>query len=651
MTGDKELEQYRNLMQPPDTFESGFSWSSLMGALFIAVVMVPGSIYMGLVAGMGVGGAARWVMVILFIEVAKRAHKTLSKPQIFILFYMTAAAMSTPFNGLLWNQFFVQSKAVVGQGMAEMIPYWYAPSDPRILAQRNLLNPAWLPAIGLILFGTIIGRIDNVILGYGLFKVTSDIEKLPFPMAPIGAQGITALAEDMDEQESEQKQWRWRAFAIGGAIGLVFGFLYIGLPTLSSAFLGETIQLFPIPFSDWTGRTQGILPAVATGLSYDLGSLITGMILPFWAIVGSFAGLIITMVLNPILYHFGQLPLWQPGDSTIETLFKNTVDFYFSFGIGVSLAIAGIGIASVVRGLRGIRQHGNDPTAVRIPKGRGDIPLPWLGAVYLISTLLYIVVCGILIDWHTGIMLVLLFYGFVYTPVISYVTARLEGMVGQALEIPFVREAGILLSGYQGVACWFLPIPLHNYGMTTVFYRQAELTGTTFTSQWKTEAILVPFILLSSILYAQFIWSMGPIPSSQYPFAATMWELQAKRQVLLYSSTTGGYSQFTEAFKPMLIFIGWVSGLGLFALLKALSAPTMLLYGAVKGLNQTMPHTAIPQFAGALLSRFVFERRLGLKWRQYAPVVGAGFGCGAGLISMFCIGVKFMANSVFHLPY
>lgn len=648
---DKELEVYRNLMTPPDTFEDGFSWASVIGAMFIGFLMVPGSMYMHLLAGIGVGPAAKWVTVILFLEVAKRAHKNLRRAQIFTLFYMAGAALSTPFEGLLYSQFFVQSQAVTGQGMRDLIPIWYAPRDARVLAQRDFFQQAWLPAIGLVLFKVLISRIDNNILSFGLFKVASDIEQLPFPMAPIGAQGMMALAEDMEDNEEKKSNWRWRAFSIGGAIGLVFGFVYMGLPTLSAAILGKTIQMFPIPFSDWTGRTQDFLPAVATGLSYNLGSLIIGMVIPFWAVIGSFVGLVITFILNPILYHHNFLTSWVPGDSTVETLFKNTVDFYFSFGLGVSLAIAVIGFSTVFSSIKKYKNREADESAVKIPKGRGDISFPWIGLVYLISSSTYIIVCGILIKWHTGVMVVLFIYGFLYTPIISYVTARLEGMVGQALAIPLVREAGIILSGYKGIACWFLPFPIHNYGVYTVFYRQAELTGTKFTSIWKTELILVPFIVLCSIFFAQFIWSMGPIPSSSYPYADMIWELQAKNNVLLYSSTVGGYSQFREAFKPGLIGVGLGSGLVLFFILKWLSAPTLLLYGCVQGLNQTMPHTVIPQVTGALLARFYFERKMGLTWRKYAPVVSAGFFCGSGLITMLCIGVKFLSKSVLKMPY
>jgi len=45
-----------------------------------------------------------------------------------------------------------------------------------------------------------IGRVDNMVLGYGLFRLTSDVEKLPFPMAPVGAQGILALSEEQDDE-------------------------------------------------------------------------------------------------------------------------------------------------------------------------------------------------------------------------------------------------------------------------------------------------------------------------------------------------------------------------------------------------------------------------------------------------------------------
>jgi hypothetical protein len=58
-----------------------------------------------------------------------------------------------------------------------------------------------------------------------------------------------------------------------------------------------------------------------------------------------------------------------------------------------------------------------------------------------------------------------------------------------------------------------------------------------------------------------------------------------------------------------------------------------------------------PQMLGALLGRYLFEKRFGLAWRQYAPVLFAGFLCGVGLISMFALGCLLIAKAVFQLPY
>ena len=243
---------------------------------------------------------------------------------------------------------------------------------------------------------------------------------------------------------------------------------------------------------------------------------------------------------------------------------------------------------------------------------------------YFVVTITYTVVSVLLLCWHHGgwtrdirnILIVLLFLGFVYTPLISYVTARLEGMVGQIVEVPFIREASLILSGYKGVACWFLPIPIANYGGMTVFYRQCELTGTKFTSVWKAQVILYPIILISSIFFMNFIWGLGRIPSSAYPYAQKMWELDAANQCIMYSSTLPGeYSMFEEAFNWNYMGLGTLFGVVLFASMRGLGAPIMFTYGLIRGLGQSVPHWIVPQFIGALIGHYYFRRRLGLRPR------------------------------------
>ena len=667
---DKELEEFRRVMEVPSTFDEGFKWSSLFGALFVALLMVPGAIYMGLLAGtMQMGAAAQWVTVILFVEVARRAHRRLNKSEIFVLFFMASAAMGSPFSGLLWNQFFVNSDAAAAAGIAEHLPRWYAPpAQSESYSLRTFFHLDWLPVIGMVLFGSFFGQLSNVVLGYGLFRLTSDFENLPFPMAPIGAQGIMAVAEDMDagsEKDADsEKSWRWRVFSIGGAMGLVFGAVYLLLPTLSGTLSWQAIQILPIPWSDFTPQTGHYLNAVATGIAWDFGNVIFGMVMPFFGMVGSFIGLLITVVANPIMFKFGILHNWKAGDNTITTLFKNNIDFYFSFQIGIALAIAAVGIYQVIRGVRRMRRSAESSEGVAAaiaptPKGRGDIRTWIVLGVYLFVTVTYISVSALLLRWHHGewttgirnLVLMLFFLGFFYTPLISYVTARLEGMVGQVVEIPMIREAALILSGYRGVACWFLPIPIANYGGMTVFYRQCELTGTKFTSIWKSRIVLYPIILVSSIFFMNFIWGLNKVPSSAYPYAQKMWELSAANQCIIFSSTLGEYSIFEEAFNWSYLALGAAFGILLFTTMAILSAPIMLTYGVVRGLGQSMPHSIIPQFIGALIGRYYFQKRLGLKWRQYIPVVAAGFACGMGLITTVGVGITFLSKAVIKMPF
>lgn len=674
---DSEFEIFRDQMRPPGTFEEGFSWETFLGALFIGLVMVPGAIYMTLLAGESIGPAAQWVTLILFLEVARRANKDIPNAQIFTLFYISGALMASAsgsggnFHGglqVLYNQFFVQSDSARAAGIADQIPFWVVPNDPEVLESRSLLRIEWLAPLGLIVFTMILGRIDSMIVGYGLFRLTSDIEKLPFPLAPVGAQGILALSEEQKGHEISAENNRegvskWRMFSMGSVIGLIFGALYLGVPTVTGALLKEPITMIPLPFVDFTQDTAGILPAAAVGIAFDLGFVIMGMVLPFWAMVGSFIGLLITLFLNPVLYHNGVLTSWNPGDNLQETFYKGNVDFYFSFSIGVALSIAIAGIVGIVLKLRrdkAKREREQNPLATSeyaIPKGRGDIRALWIFVTYFMACALYIGVSMFLLyitDGHIfwPVVWVMLFYAFVYTPFISYMTARMEGIAGQVVTIPFVREACFILSGYSGVAVWFLPIPLHNYGQMTVFYRQCELTGTKFSSIWKSEVLLMPIILGFTILFGHMIWQMGDIPGPNFPFAQEWWEVTAAQRSLIFSSTLGGFTEFEQALNPA--YIGWGLGLGCiaFSVMGYFSLPVFLVYGVVRGLNQTLPFMVIPQFIGALIGRLYFQRKFGAKkWRQMIPVVFAGFSCGMGLVGVFTLGFVFLKGAVINLPF
>jgi hypothetical protein len=667
MKEDAELKQFRELMPPPDKWEDGFGVKAMIGGLFVGMIMTPASMYMDLVVGGGsMGSAAQWVTVILFIEVARRAFTVLKRPEIYVLYYMAGATLVSG-SGLLWNQFLVQSEQMRAFGIADKIPAWVAPQSLDVLGERSLFHSAWLAPIGLMALAQLLQRADHFGLGYVMYRLTSDVEKLPFPMAPVNAQGITALADASSGAES----WRWRVFSFGAMLGMGFAVVYLALPAVSGALLGESMSIFPLPFKDLTDNTEDFLPAVPMILSFNLGFVLAGMVLPYWAMVGSFIGMVICIVANPILYKAGVLKNWSTGIGAIRTIQANTLDFYFSFGLGLTAAIAVIGFYHVISGF--LKSKKEDDVSARMewrklfrpPEGRGDISI-WVGiGIYFVVTTITILTAYFLLD-HAHrtnpagaspvtktLLAVFIFYGFIYTPIISYVSARMEGIVGMSVQIPFVREATFILTGYQGAAIWFAPFPIHNYGTQTLYFRTTELTGTKISSMVKAEAFVLPIVLVATVVFSQFIWRIAPVPSAAFPYAEKFWELTAYRQGLMYSSTMPGgqHGPFAQAFVPMYVMIGLGLALGTYAGLSYFGLPVLLVYGIIRGMDQSTPDVILPQFLGALLGRYYFAKKFGKNWPQYRVVFFAGFTCGMGLVMMLSLGLVFMSKAVFQSVY
>ena len=659
MREDKEFQEFRNLMTAPDEFEEGISWGTVLMGLFVGLVMAPSNVYMNLVAGLHMGGAAKWVTVLLYVEIARRALVKLKRPQIFVLFYMCGAAMAAGGQGWLWRQFFAQSEEIRKMGLTEFLPTWFVPTDPAVLGQRSFFMIEWLWPLGIGALMMLVTRIDHFGLGYVMYRLTADVEELPFPMAPVGAAGMTALADSSNERET----WRTKVFAMGGALGIFFGMIYIALPSISAAILGKPMRIIPIPFVDLTHYTEGLCPAMPIMMSFDLGLMVTGMVMPFMAILGSLFGVIFTMVANPLLQRAGILPSWEPGLNAMEVVRANHFDFYFSFHLGLMFAVAVIGFLHMYSKLKQKKREADDVGATRIQwrrllerkRDRGEIPI-WVGIViYLASTCTYVGLAYYLVNYGSGPLAgdpfplwLLLFYGFVWTPFVSYMSARMEGLVGMQLSIPFVRESTFILSGYKGAAIWYAPIPLHNYAGQVLEFRTMELTGTKFTSLIKAEIITYPLMIISTLFFAQFIWSMGPVPSEMYPYANEFWELQAYQQGLMATATLpdAGISPFREAFRFDYIAVGLGGALCLYGVLAQFNLPVFLVYGVVRGFDQSLPHAIIPTIIGAMLGRYGCRKWFGDKWPQYRIVFAAGFGAGMGLISMLALGVVFMLKSV-----
>jgi len=660
---DKELEEYRNLVETPTSFGSGFTWTSVFGALFCGLLMFPGAIYLGLLSGMGMNAAATWVTVIVFSELARRALRAMTREEMVILL-MVASAMiggsalipGGPFGQLIWRQFLVTSDAARDAGLYGRFPSWFAPApDSPALVDRTFLHSDWAVPIALLVFMTVIGFVKQFTLGYALFRLCSDVEKLPFPMAPVGAQGVTALCEG----EKGERTWRWTTFSLGAMLGVAFGIVQVGVPAVSSAFLEKPILILPIPWFDLTRVTESILPATPTGIIVDIGLILVGFVIPFWAVVGSALSVGMTFVLNPILYRVGVLASWKPGMDTINTQICNSIDFYFSAGIGMALGVAAVSVFQTVRQLRkslrelrARRREGGGGSLWATPPGRGDWSLKLCLAGYALAAGAVVVACKLLVPGFPVFFLIL--FAFVYTPLTSYLNARISGIAGLHIDIPFVREAFILLSGARGVDPWIAPIPIENYGGMAQSLRTLELTGTKLTGQVKAWLLTTPLIFVLSFVFWSFLWKDAPIPSDLYPYAQKMWDLNAKSTMILWTATTGEpgtVTLFERSFHPEFLGAGFGFSVLLFTVLSTFGLPTMLVYGLARGLG-AMPHGLLLELTGALLARFYLHKRFGRKpFLLAAPILLAGYLVGTGLIGMAGVAIRLITSAISMAPF
>ena len=681
----------RDLVTPPSEVKDGFGWSTVGGILFCGLVMMPGGIYLGLMTGGGIGGAASWVTVILFMEIARRAMKPLPRQNLVVLLHAANVMLTGnllfpggPFGQLVFRAYLVTSDAVRDSGMSGAFPKWFVPPpSSRAILERNLLHHDFWQPILVLVFVSVVLVVQRYTLGYFFFRLVSDVERLPFPLAPVGALGATALAEAeapktqaatstrFRARVAKQPSERWAAFTLGTSIGLAFGALSVAVPALSGLLLAKPLYPLPQPFLDTTTLSEGLLPATPTGATLDIAVLLLGMVLPAWTVIGTFLALAVTAVLNPVLLHAGVLHTWRPGMDSVNTVFSNNIDFWLSFGIGAGLGVVAASLYGTLKTFAQLRKRegaGKEQQRVsrrdlwRPPRpNRGDYPL-WIAlALYALVSSTVVALCLTLLPRTPGTIFFFLFFVFLYSPFIAYVNARLLGVSGQTVDIPFVRESAIVASGAKGVDIWLAPVPIDTNSWQAQSYRVNELTGVSFWSLVKVELVTIPVLFLLSFVFWAFIWRAFPLPSPVFPWAQVNWELYAKNQVLLYSSTfvppgqasslAGATTDFMRAIHPSIIVGGFAGSLLLFAVTTTLGIPLAFYYGVFRGLGQ-LPHTMVLELVGVLVARFWLWKRFGKeRFVRLAPIIFAGYLTGVGLVAMGAIALRLIQAAVSISPF
>ena len=635
-------------------FENGFTLRAMIATVFCTLVMMPMTIYLKLAGGSGLGQAGQWVTMLLLVEVARRSFVQLKQQEIVILMSLLGIVAITagPFEGLMWHRYFTESAQAANAGITEHIPTWVSPPAGSVaIGTRSFLQWEWAGPIALAVGVLILGRVLSLSLGFVLFRLTNDMERLPFPLAPVAAGGAIALADSSADKDT----WRWRAFLFGIFVGAAWTFATNLFPYLTSRYLHAPMNVFNFLKFDYSVRLQFFLPAAVFGVDFALGHLLLGMVMPFHIVVGmTVASLAAHVGVNPLLVWTGIAKDWQLGMSagaTAQTLGKN---FWVSASMGIGFGMAAIGIITMVQRLGRRVDRAETDRADRLRKQRGDYPIGLCIALGLAALIGQVILCRYLIpNFHFWILITL---GLIYSPMMSYVTARLVGMMGGGTwtTIPHMTEGILLCTGYQGVGVWFAPLPISNFGGTVQTFKQLELTRTRFSSLLYANAFGLPLLVVGSLVFWNVFWKLAPIPSGAYEHAQKQWPARAYSRSIWMSLTLPGTSAreaLASAIHPKLMIGGGTFVMGLFGLFSLFKWPLALFYGAIGGYAQA-PAAMVGRVAGALIGRYAIAPRFGKEnWKRSAPVVLAGFGCGVGLLHGILLTVHILDKAVKYTVY
>ncbi|MCB9770207.1 MAG: hypothetical protein H6752_18570 [Candidatus Omnitrophica bacterium] len=282
-------------------------------------------------------------------------------------------------------------------------------------------------------------------------------------------------------------------------------------------------------------------------------------------------------------------------------------------------------------------------------KARGDFPIWLCVAAYLLTTSAF---CWLGHHLVPGFPLwILIVFGFLWTPLQSYISARLIGITGSGLSVPYLKESAFILSGYRGLDIWFAPMQTGDFGSAAQRFRELELTRTRFTSVLKAEALILPVSLITSFLFWWGFWKMNQIPSDSFPFISRTWPVQARQAYLILTANSGEHSLLLDALKPDLIAGGAIVGFLAYGGVWLLGLPATVFYGLVGGTAMPL-HMGLLLMGGALLGRYVFKKKFGEeRWTRMVPVVTAGFACGMGLAGMLAVGAAILSYCTKSLPF
>jgi hypothetical protein len=512
-------------------------------------------------------------------------------------------------------------------------------------------------------------------LGFIVYAIYVQTEKLEFPAASASAATIVAMAE------------RGRDYHVLLA-SLLSGVVY-NIISFWPAFLTGTaaLQLIPRGLIDLTTLIEHHFPGVTFGVTTDLFPIFVGFLLPpivsLSMFVGSFGCYFIGNYLVTQARMWPEEFPWSPGLGMGQITLHSQLYFWFSLGIGLSIAALILPLAMrpsiLTNAFRGLvqlgRAGGRSVSMVYILFGA------FIAAALISTFMVYVLVPGFPF-WIT------LFFSLGWSLFASFISAYSIGVTFSGFGVPYLKEMTIYYSGYRGYDIFLAPMAISGGGAwLAATLKQAYMTKTSINETIRVYIYVTVIGFITSFIFVQLLWSVSPIPGGAYPYTITGWPseniawarwfrwiwtghlFRAEFIILgviigitVYLATTYGLNMphilvsfIAGIFMPP-PFIGGSVAAGLVsggamtlgqigALTGQVGAPTFsFAYGPIP--------TTISAVIGSIFGKYVLEKRFGREnWAKMAPLVVTGFGLGDSIMWVLAWSILMISKALWIMPY
>jgi len=643
-----------------EAYAEGLTWRSITAIVYSAIVMFPIAIYLNLVMGIQLSGAASFITAILFVTLTRIfGEKRLTTQETFIV-YLIAGGMAgwvgtfSPFMDFIRKNYVMTSSIptgftdpYTGKPWPDVLPWWWGPpKGSYVYTLRGFeyfFNSAWLTPFILMVVFTGIFYLCEIALTFISVRMFIEVEELPFPLAKLDAVTITTISEG---------EWsKMKIFALSSLVGIIWGLILYGLPTISLGVFNIPLSIIPLPWIDLNPVIELILPGAMLAVTADIATVSVGFFIPVYIVYGWFVSSIGVWVFGNWLANtylsniFPRWPVeWTPGMSYTLALQRSQLWVWFSPNIGFTLAV----IPIIVLGfLKILRKSTMQSRSVKTAK---SMSLWLLLLMYLSGVFISIGIFHYFVpDFPLWIPLII---SGGWSLLYSLANTRILGETGASISSPNIWGMSILSSGYRQIDVWYAPF--YQGGSSALWWCQAvktaHLTKTKPMSYFKALGLMVVITFVLSFLYINLFWIMAPIPSSVYPSTAIRWPLDVMMEGLWVTRQLA-------VLRMDLILDGFILMLIIAAIIWAackiakrgsfIPLSLAIISGAFMG-----PHFTIPFFIGALLSEFLFPKVFGREWwGSNKMLVAAGIAAGEGVTVGVCALITLIAKSIWLLPY